>query len=102
TRSEDDFGKKFDVAAAYAQGGDIRQHVHPQTWNFLQKRFRESNYLGKGFWMGEHYLPGLQNLRPWAIAYYIWGSVATAISLVGTESIITSPIKRVASTKPVA
>jgi uncharacterized protein YbaP (TraB family) len=23
--------------------------------------------------MGGQYLPGLQNLRPWAIAYYIWG-----------------------------
>lgn len=71
--SESDFSKKFDVAAAYPKGDDIRRHVHPQTWNFLQKRFRESNYLGKGFWMGEHYVPGLQNLRPWAIAYYIWG-----------------------------
>lgn len=71
--SGSDFSKKFAVAATYPQGDDIRHHVHPQTWNFLQKRFRESNYLGKSFWLGEHYVPGLQNLRPWAVAYYIWG-----------------------------
>jgi hypothetical protein len=67
------FSKLFDVAAAYPKGDEIRHHIHPETWNFLQKRFRESNYLGKGFRIGEQYLPGLQNLRPWAIAYYIWG-----------------------------
>ena len=63
----------FAAAAAYPKGDDIRRHIHPETWNFLQKRFRESNYLGKGFWLGQQYVPGLQNLRPWAIAYYIWG-----------------------------
>jgi uncharacterized protein YbaP (TraB family) len=68
-----DFSKRFAAAAAYPAGDDIRHHIHPQTWNFLQKRFRESNYLGKGWWFGEQYVPGLQNIRPWAIAYYIWG-----------------------------
>ena len=63
----------FDEAAAYPNGDDIRRHIHPGTWNFLEKRFRHSNYLGKGFWFGEHYVPAIQNLRPWAIAYYIWG-----------------------------
>ena len=67
------FSKLFAAAAAYPNGDDIRHHIHPGAWNFLEKRFRESNYLGKGFWMGEQYVPGLQNLRPWAIAYYIWG-----------------------------
>ena len=71
--SESDFAKRFEVAAAYPQGDDIRHHIHPQTWDFLQKRFRESNYLGKGWWFGEQYVPGLQNVRPWAIAYYVWG-----------------------------
>jgi uncharacterized protein len=70
---KDNFAKLFAASAAYPKEGDIRHHIHPETWNFLEKRFRESNYLGKGFWMGEQYLPGLQNLRPWAIAYYIWG-----------------------------
>ena len=67
------FSKLFAAAAAYPKGDDIRRHIHPETWNFLQKRFRESNYIGKGFWFGQQYVPGLQNLRPWAIAYYIWG-----------------------------
>lgn len=67
------FSKLFAAAAAYPKGDDIRRHIHPQTWAFLEKRFKESNYLGKSFWMGDQYIPGLQNLRPWAIAYYIWG-----------------------------
>ena len=70
--SESDFSKRFEVAAAYPKGDDIRHHIHPQTWDFLQKRFRESNYLGKGWWFGKQYIPGLQNIRPWAIAYYLW------------------------------
>lgn len=69
----DKFGKSFANAAAYPKGDDIRKHIHPQTWAFLQKRFRESNALGKGFRVGDRYLDGLQELRPWAIAYYIWG-----------------------------
>jgi uncharacterized protein len=72
-RSADDFSQRFESAAAYPQGDDIRRHIHPETWNFLRKRFRESNLLGKGWWFGEQYVPGLQNIRPWAIAYYIWG-----------------------------
>jgi uncharacterized protein YbaP (TraB family) len=70
---EDKFSKLFDAAAVYPKGDDIRRHVHPQTWTFLEKRFRESNFLGKSFHMGEQHIDGLQNLRPWAIAYYIWG-----------------------------
>ena len=69
----DEFGKAFDHAAAYPPGDEIRRHIHPETWKFLQKRFRESNYLGHGFWFGEHYVKDMMNLRPWAIAYYIWG-----------------------------
>ena len=74
-KSGEEFGKKFAFAAAYPKGDDIRHHVHPQTWNFLQKRFRESNLLGNGWWFGDHeqYVPGLQNIRSWAIAYYLWG-----------------------------
>jgi len=71
--SKGNFSKLFDAAAAYPKGDDIRHHIHPETWTFLQKRFRESNFLGKDFSLGQQYLPGLQNLRPWAIADYIWG-----------------------------
>lgn len=67
------FGKAFARASAYPEKDDIRRHIHPQTWDFLQKRFRRSNYLGKGFYMGDRYVNGLQELRPWAIAYYVWG-----------------------------
>jgi uncharacterized protein YbaP (TraB family) len=67
------FGKLFDEAAAYPNGDDIRRHIHPATWNFLEQRFRRSNYLGKGFRFGEHYVPAIQNLRPWAVAFFIWG-----------------------------
>lgn len=70
---QDKFGKAFAEASAYPKGDDIRKHIHPQTWAFLQKRFRESNALGKGLKVGERHLDGLQELRPWAIAYYIWG-----------------------------
>ena len=72
-KSGDEFSKRFAQAAAYPKGDDIRRHVHPQTWDFLQKRFRESNLLGAGWWFGEQYIPGLQNIRPWAIAFYMWG-----------------------------
>ncbi len=72
-RSGDKFSKLFAAAAAYPKGDDIRHHIHPQTWNFLAKRFRASNLLGNGWWFGEQYIPGLQNIRAWAIAYYLWG-----------------------------
>lgn len=90
------FSKLFDDAAAYPKGDDIRRHVHPQTWNFLQKRFRESNYLGKSFWFGDHYVEGLQNLRPWAIAYYIWGirGYSDIYSGLGADNYISWQAKR--------
>ncbi|MGB8472493.1 MAG: TraB/GumN family protein [Candidatus Acidiferrum sp.] len=34
--SESDFAKRFEIAATYPKGDDIRHHVHPQTWDFLQ------------------------------------------------------------------
>jgi uncharacterized protein YbaP (TraB family) len=68
-----DFEKKFDKAAIYPKGDDIRHHIHAKTWEFLAKKFRNSNYLGKSFHWGENHVEGLQDLRPWAIAYYIWG-----------------------------
>lgn len=68
-----DFGKKWDAATTYRNGDDIRHHIHPQTWAFLEKKFRISNYLGHDFHFGEHYVKDMTNLRPWAITYYIWG-----------------------------
>ena len=69
---DDKFGKLFEAAAVYPKGGDIRKHIHPQTWAFLEKRFRESNVL-RQWHVGEHYIEGPQELRPWAIAYMVWG-----------------------------
>jgi uncharacterized protein YbaP (TraB family) len=69
----DEFGKIWDESTTYPKGDDIRHHIHSKTWEFLAKKFRISNYLGKGFWFGEHYVESMQSLRPWAIAYYIWG-----------------------------
>ncbi len=93
---KDQFSKLFTAAAAYPNGDDIRRHIHPQTWSFLQKRFRESNYLGKAFWWGEQYIPGLQNLRPWAIAYYIWGirGYSDITSKFGVDNYINYQAKR--------
>ena len=72
-KSEADFGKKWDSATTYAVGDDIRHHIHPKTWAFLEKKFRISNYLGHDFHFGEHYVKDMMNLRPWAIAFYVWG-----------------------------
>jgi uncharacterized protein len=72
-KSEADFGKKWDVATTYSQGDEIRRHIHSKTWTFLEKKFRNSNYLGHDFHFGEHYVKDMMNLRPWAIAFYIWG-----------------------------
>ncbi|HEY1582173.1 MAG TPA: TraB/GumN family protein [Chthoniobacterales bacterium] len=68
-----DFGERWDAATTYSKGDEIRHHIHPQTWAFLEKRFRRSNYLGHGFNFGEHYVEDIRCLRPWAITFYIWG-----------------------------
>ena len=44
--AEDDFAKKFDVAAAYPKGDNIRRHVHGKTYVFLHKNFGYSGLLG--------------------------------------------------------
>lgn len=68
-----DFGKRWDAATTYPKGDEIRHHIHPQAWDFLEKRFRRSNYIGHGFHFGEHYVEDIRCLRPWAITFYIWG-----------------------------
>ena len=68
-----DFPDKFDVAATYPKGDDIRHHVHPQTWEYLAKNFKYSEYFGHMWRFGKHHIEGVEQLRPWAIAYYVWG-----------------------------
>jgi uncharacterized protein YbaP (TraB family) len=68
-----DFPDKFEVAATYPKGDDIRHHVHPQTWEYLAKNFKYSEYFGHMWRFGQHHIEGVEQLRPWAIAYYIWG-----------------------------
>jgi uncharacterized protein len=68
-----DYGRDFVRAALYPEGDDIRRHIHPETWKFLAKNFRISNLLGKSFTWGGYHVEGLQRMRPWAIAAYVWG-----------------------------
>jgi hypothetical protein len=50
------------------------RHLHAETWKFLAKNFRISNYLGKKQWTwGDYQFDTVEEMRPWAIAYYIWG-----------------------------
>jgi uncharacterized protein len=71
--AEIDFAKKFDVAAAYPKGDDIRRHVHGETYVFLHKNLGYSGLLGYVSRFGYHHISGIEQLRPWAIAYYVWG-----------------------------
>ncbi len=68
-----DFGARFVRAASYPKGDDIRRHIHAKTWDFLSKKFRNSNILGKKFNIGDNYLSGVQEMRPWAVVSFIWG-----------------------------
>ena len=72
-KSENEFADKFDAATTYPEGDEIRHHIHPKTWGFLEKKFRISNYLGHDFHVGEPYVKDMMNLRPWAISFYVWG-----------------------------
>jgi uncharacterized protein YbaP (TraB family) len=71
-KTEEEFGKLWDKAVSYPKGDEIRRHINPQTWAFLEKRFRRSNYLGKDFYVGDNYVKDIRFLRPWAIAFYVW------------------------------
>jgi uncharacterized protein YbaP (TraB family) len=68
-----DFSDKFAVAATYPKGDDIRHHVHAKTWEFLAKNLKESEYFGHMWRFGNHHIEGVEQLRPWAVAYFIWG-----------------------------
>jgi len=89
TQSEHEFGNLLFSATTYPKGDEIQHHIHPKTWTFLEQKFRNSNYLGHGFYWTEggnnwteggtntehrdHYVEGMQNLRPWAVTFYVWG-----------------------------
>jgi uncharacterized protein YbaP (TraB family) len=68
-----DFPDKFAIAATYPKGDDIRHHVHGKTWEYLAKNLKYSGYFGHMWRFGGHHIEGVEQLRPWAIAYFIWG-----------------------------
>jgi uncharacterized protein YbaP (TraB family) len=68
-----DFPKKFVRAAEYPKGDDIRHHVHPQTWEYLAKNFKYSDFFSQTWIIGDHPIEGVEKLRPWAVAYFLWG-----------------------------
>lgn len=70
---QSDFPDKFEIAATYPKGDDIRHHVHARTWEFLAKNLKYSEYFGNVWRFGKHHIEGVEQLRPWAVAYYIWG-----------------------------
>ena len=68
-----DFVRKFNAAEAYPEGDDIRRHVHPKTWQIITVNFSRVGLFGKAGRIGDTYLPhGIQQLRPWAIAYLFY------------------------------
>jgi uncharacterized protein len=71
--AQSDFPEKFERAATYPKGDDIRHHVHAKTWEFLGKNLKYSEYFGHIWHFGQHHIEGVEQLRPWAIAYYVWG-----------------------------
>ena len=68
-----DFPDKFALAACYKKGDDIRKHVHPQTWQFLGKQYGYSHYFEYPWSIGKHQMAGIEELRPWAVAWMVWG-----------------------------
>lgn len=60
---------KFVRAATYPDGDYLEHHVHPKTWQLIDANFRKTNWMGKGFHVGQLYVPhGIEQLRAWAIA----------------------------------
>src|SRR5689334_12119693 len=42
-QSENEFSTLADKAMVFPKGDEIRHHIHPKTWTFLEKKFRNSN-----------------------------------------------------------
>lgn len=55
--------EKFKKAAKYPKGQDMRNKVHKETYDFLMKNLRRSNWG----------LDEILKYRPWAIAFNVWG-----------------------------
>ena len=70
---QSDFPDKFALATCYKKGDDIRKHVHPQTWQFLGKQYGYSHFFEFPWSIGNHRMAGIEELRPWAVAWMIWG-----------------------------
>jgi uncharacterized protein YbaP (TraB family) len=68
-----DFPDKFGLAATYPKGDEIGHHVHPQTWQFLAKQYGYSHLFEYPWTIGHHQMAGIQELRPWAVAFMLWG-----------------------------
>jgi len=68
-----EFPRKFGKAAAYPKGDDIRRHVHPKTWQILAVNYQAANAFSRKWRFNGYYLEeGIQQLRPWAVAYFLW------------------------------
>jgi uncharacterized protein YbaP (TraB family) len=68
------FDKLFSQAEVYPKGDDLRRHVHPKTWQIISVNFSKVGLFGKPGRIGTTYVPnGIQQLRPWAIAWTFYG-----------------------------
>lgn len=68
-----DFPDKFALTACYKKGDDIRRHIHKQTWEFLAKQYGYSHFFEFPWSIGKHQMAGVEELKPWAVAWMIWG-----------------------------
>ena len=69
-----DYNRKFDKACVYPKGDGIQRHVHPKMWKIITTNFSNHNMLGIDAKLGDVYLEhGIQQLRPWALAYIFYG-----------------------------
>jgi uncharacterized protein YbaP (TraB family) len=59
--------------AIYPQGDTIRRHIHAKTWEYVAKNFKISHLTGKGWRLGDYRFDNFEQMRPWAIAYFLWG-----------------------------
>jgi hypothetical protein len=68
-----EFGERFAKASVYPKGDTIARHVHPETWAFLVKSFKQNRYFGATWKVGGQYIE-VQQLRPWAVADFYGGT----------------------------
>jgi uncharacterized protein YbaP (TraB family) len=68
-----EFGEKLAQARVYPKGDSIARHVHPETWAFLVKSFKQNRYFSAKWKVGGRYIE-VQQLRPWAVANLYGGT----------------------------